>query len=948
MGIGNEYQHVQANTVLGFPDIARLADFNREEQHDVLQSLLRLEDLSASETSFVLGQRQTVSFVLSSGNTWLASLDDLPGSDQRKRAAYMGRADRAPSPETVANGELASYLRTDPGLSNVPFEETGSNTIQIGLRHNDYPSRATVDTQGDPEFDRWTNGLGEQVNPVTVAEGLGPGNGLRLTISSNRVVPWVAGGATRPAVCWKIDPVTASVEAVYSGSLQAGASPFIDVPHYFGQPSSSFSSNGADYIVHVQGFTTADKAFIDLSGVMDASGTVRQYVVLAEFDSSDSSTDHSMQQVVAPLQQLSQTMLDLGGLARALRAGCFIGDFVETRDWTDPANVVSSSASDPSTITFSPDPVTQDARAYIFTGHRDGRQPVLMIAPAAGPSGLVVEIPWATATGNYYVIAEISEDVTASSGRPEYRLGFILQATWDGSDDLKRRTFVLYSFTFTTGTGAITAEAAVDLTRRRGVCDGTFMGASEQADLVGRALFARDIIGDHDGFEVHLGERGDTATPYAAVHPTLQLRRLVSNEVQLSIGTPAGSVMPSGGVATIRFGDDANRIRVSEAAGDFSADFYLDSVQHTRFLATGGNAVDSTKRLVAPDFQFSGTNGKRVWQTIPLTGASGHTLPAAKNYDGGLVVVDSNLPSTNSTNAVVNQSLHSVNGYGLGQRSILHWTTHLHVSAYTSGNVQVRMLLEDANGVDKVVYDTTSFAPVLDQVAFFDYRLVIESQGSSANVRPSGMRSNPGGNAFAAQASAQPGPFLPAASDGAQLTGVDLTGSVLLLTEVEWKAAAVGTMTLLSSICTIEGANEGLWVYDPTSEEWICRRAGLGAYIAEMEFDVPLRAGLDAEIFDCEVTAELGDATGTGGTDELEMELIEAVPLTGAETQLATVLITTTSKTPRSLKPASPVAIDVDRRYFLRATATARSTDGTRPDFKIHAARIQTELHELM
>lgn len=169
------------------------------------------------------------------------------------------------------------------GFSSVPYQATGGTTYYLGARYQEKPAGAVLGFEGTPGFLTWNEAIGELYTPGRVTP-LGGGTGLRFELATAlpAAMKWSTAG-TRPVTVWKVNPVTATSEAVASGTLtRSGASYRVDIAHYFGQSSSSPSTTAADYRVLVEGLTisaadlSANAAYAYLgtmlSGTHDATG----------------------------------------------------------------------------------------------------------------------------------------------------------------------------------------------------------------------------------------------------------------------------------------------------------------------------------------------------------------------------------------------------------------------------------------------------------------------------------------------------------------------------------------------------------------------------------------------------------------------------------------------------------------------------------------------------
>lgn len=632
MATDRRFIDVDTNMVVAAEDFQNLVDTPADQELDLIQSLVRSAGLLDVDSAFVLGLRETVAVTAGAGSTRLVAVATTPGS--RKKAAVMARGGISLL-ENEATGELATWRNTDDGFSAVPFEQDGTSVYQVALLNNDFPVRASATlVDGDFRLDRWAHGVGERRPALTVTEPAGPGNGLRLTLSTAaaQVIAWTDGAQSRPAIAWLNSPVTtadldaATGEAIFKGTLDSdGVDVFIDLPHYFGQPPASFTSVGVNYTIFVPGLTISHKPTLDLTTVLDTTASVREYIVLAEYDSSTALVDHTMQQVVATLQLLTILLETSIELAQALRAGARLGDYEATRDWTDPGNVTVVVGGSETTLTFA-DILGSTARAYIFTGTIGtiaGRQPRICTAFAVG--GEVVTMPHSLPTDTYHVIAEHVADGSVARAR----LVAVDDATFLGfSNDQDRRLLRVFSFDFTTGTGAVAATVGQNLNGRRGIAD-VLIGSSTASAPDGRSVLESVELAD---LLLEFLGRDSTGTTFStSVAMRLQRDPTQTTDAQTLLELPGvngaldGGAVPSASERSgVRLGGDADYELV---AFDDGTDKFLEldydttdklALKHDRL---GGNAVDSTGRVIVEDVHLIG-NGKDVTRQVSLPGGT--------------------------------------------------------------------------------------------------------------------------------------------------------------------------------------------------------------------------------------------------------------------------------------------------------------------------------------
>lgn len=148
----------------------------------------------------------------------------------------------------------------DAAWQNIPFKDTAAVLFHVGARRQLRPASVTGNTaDGGYYYDTEIEDVGELGQPDAVTDQ-GGGAGLFIDVDADPTgivrEGWTVG-QTRRVVVYLVNPVTASADAIYSGTIawNAGAGTHrITVPHYFGQGASP-SLDPADYRVLIQGPT---------------------------------------------------------------------------------------------------------------------------------------------------------------------------------------------------------------------------------------------------------------------------------------------------------------------------------------------------------------------------------------------------------------------------------------------------------------------------------------------------------------------------------------------------------------------------------------------------------------------------------------------------------------------------------------------------------------------
>ena len=583
MATGRDYDAITANQPIGAGDLQRLIDTPDGDLSDAVLAVVKDD----TTTAVVLGP--ALSLTYDGGANTLSA----PGPTNRPAAGWW-------------QGEVGQWNTGDDGFADVPFEDDGSSTYYVGLKHNDVPTTAIQRrvAGGAYTYSVYRRELGFRPTISSVADH---GTGLRFVVTSNDLGPAFANVSDeRPVTAWMVSPLTGSSEAVATGTVIWTGSAFrIDLAHYLGQSASVFSASPGDYVVHVHGLSI-NKA-TNLSTV--TSGGTQSYLVLGAFDSAAGTFDYALQNRAASLEEATAGGAAFTPLRKAFRAGCYIGDHQATSDWNASANVTIDDSGDPVTFTFT-NPLTGVDGAYIFTGNEaNGAEPVLSQAFASG--GLVPSLAKSESSGTYHIIAE-----TDRNG--EVALRIIPDADWTGAD-LLRRVLHVWSFDFTTSTGAVASIAPEVLTQRRGIAGGNLI--SSGTDSGGDALEASEIVGA--ATLSALIRMPSTTTPTLALY----LLRLVDGSATRTImyvGTPAATDLSSNRAADLVLGGVGDyAISAQNLSGTRGLVCRYDTASSwLKHVRTGGQAVDSAGRLQVEDLHFAGANGKLVTEVLDIGAAA--------------------------------------------------------------------------------------------------------------------------------------------------------------------------------------------------------------------------------------------------------------------------------------------------------------------------------------
>ncbi|MGE0229468.1 MAG: hypothetical protein AB7U23_13275 [Dehalococcoidia bacterium] len=582
MATGNLRNAITDNQPLGGAEYQRFVDSPAVELADAVLALVKGDTTSG----LILGPAVTLSY--DAGDNTLS----VESPTHRPAAGWW-------------QGEVGQWDAGDDGFTDIPFEDDGSSVYYVGVRHNDVPASATLRRAVGIgyTFSAYRQALGFR---ATIGSVTDHGTGLRFVVTSADLGPAFANSSdARPVTVWKVTPVTASAEVVAAGTVVWTGSAFrVDLAHYLGQTAGAFSSTTSDYVVHVHG-VSVNKA-TNLATVLE--GGTQAYLMLGSFDSATQAFNYAAQARVAALEDSSAGGVAFSGLRKALRAGCYIGDYEATRDWNASANVTVNTGVDPVTFTFA-DPLTGVDGAYFFTGDQaSGREPEISQAFASG--GLVASLAKSMASGVYHIVAEVDRD-------GEIAVRVVSDATWtSGAAELARKVLHVWQFNFTTSTGAVASIVSEDLAARRGIASGALIGSS--VDASGSAVFADEIVGGNEvktlvrtgsGFAVSLG---------ASVRRDLDGGSL---NTRLALGSPAKTDLSSDQAAYLELGGSndydlaaRNVGGTRDLYGSYGSDVWLNH------LRTGGNATGTTGRVKVEDLHFA--TYKDVWEILDIGAAA--------------------------------------------------------------------------------------------------------------------------------------------------------------------------------------------------------------------------------------------------------------------------------------------------------------------------------------
>lgn len=605
MATGRDKMAITDNQPLGDTELQLLVDGFEDGDGDIGEIAVR----DQTNRAFVVGPEVGLSYA--SGTNFISQT----AVSNRRYGGYW-------------QANWAAWDETDNGMSSVPFEDDGASTYFIGLRHFEVPTSATLQRSAalGHTFDRVAQRLGFRATILSVTNPV-PAAGLLFTVASFDLGPGFANVSdARPVTVWLVNPVTATSEAVFTGTVVwDGVALEVQATHYFGQVEGAHSVAGGDYIVHVHGMSINKVVSLDL--LVDGSGQ-QIYLLLGSFNSATAVFDVSGQVRAPSLGQLGAGTQSVASLVAAFRAGASIGDYETTRDWNDASNVTVNSGVDPVTFTFT-NPIVVATRDYLFSGIDDGgTEPRLSQTLATG--GLVATIAKSLATATYYVIAEVVEGASST-----FEFRFVIVPAAGFTADQTRRLLRVYQFDFTTTTGAVAAQTPFDLNLRRGIADADLISANLDsaagAQAVQELLAAKDNGTDFVSLDVNARDTTG-GTPFATTGLARIFRRTAPVDAGVQILAPAGSGnLGNNERASIIFGNDPAtggtdyKITVLGQAGApfITGRYSAADINFFSHISINGLAEDTAGIFRVEDFALTGSNGKLVWRAGDVQSANG-------------------------------------------------------------------------------------------------------------------------------------------------------------------------------------------------------------------------------------------------------------------------------------------------------------------------------------
>lgn len=956
MATGNQQQYIDGNLqIVPGAGVESMRTYAVDEIESLVSAICPDPSMGIA-ASFTVGG--LIAYVVGApvGDTYPVSCAAPP--TKRRHAAVLEMRDRDGAAASARWG-VAQWRNTDDGFTAVPTRILAGEVIQVGVRINDYPSGATTDTDGQHFLDRWTHGIGEHptINSVT---NLAPGLRLRIT-EANLWRAWSDGTQTRPCTVWLNDPETSGNEAIYTGVIESdGVDLFVDVPHWFGQTGAPSLVVG-DYTVHVHGLTFSLKSGFDLTA--QSTNNVDTYLVLAEYAQATASYDLTTQVVVPTLQSLAAAGFwalnpVAAALRRGLRAGCFLGSYEETRDFNAIANVGVSWAADPTTFTFNNfAALTTDEGRYFFCGDE-----TLSSAPhtqrlcdrwqtsGGVTSGHIATIARSEPSGPYLIVATAEP---YEFGPLEYAVQFRVIPDPGPLPDFEDREILhIWSFDFTTGTGAVAAIVPQDLTLKRGISDGTLWGDGN--DGAGN-LYQPAITGELVGAEsLAVILRNNVGLNYA-VTKFLEASTVSATDRLLTLHPSAGAGDLTGGSVAIQLGGVQDyTLEAIEAAGTRTLRLWAGGLGLVGFHhRTGGEGGAGADRLEFNDYHLDGT--KPVCRVLPLEGAWGDV--DAYHDDG----IDRALPRWDVC-SVEDQ----VGGAGAGGVVVITDQTIADAFSLTTDDVWVikaafriaeidgenlaLLQISMYDGGDNVIWDHAAgpyaaHAETNGDLAYVEIHVSVVSLGAAGSLRvtypietwDTGV-AVPNSTPFGQPGSCFEGRLTPQAAVANFDTTVDSRIRVLS----QWSVGA-GAQDVRLERLDVTRSRRDLWRAN-RDDGWYLE-TGNGR-----ELRIPLPVNVDNSHL--LTNAEVWCAVGVGGaaTCRLELELIEYDPVTGNEISLhipdgptfkqdasfvAPVTIT--------CNPANPTMAS-DKRYYIKIVTTQTTAGG---QFQVRSAQINTRLSQI-
>jgi hypothetical protein len=958
----NEQQYIDGNLqIVPGAGVESMRTYTMDEIESLVAGLA-VDPQTALPASFVVGRQIAVTIAGPVGDTY--TMGTGAAFTKREHAAVMEMRDRDGAAASARWGMLR-WRHTDDGFNSVPTKILAGNVIQYGVRINDYPSGATTDTDGQHFLDRWAHGAGEHptINSVT---NLAPGLKLKIT-EANLWRAWSSVADDRPCTVWLNSPETSGSEAIYTGVLESdGVDVFVDVPHWFGQTGAPSLVVG-DYTIHVHGLTFSLKSGFDLTA--QATNGVDTYVVFGEYDQATASFDVTTQTIVPTLQMLQSFGLFgnnpiPGALRKALRAGCFLGDYETTRDFNAVANVTVSWAADPTTITFNnfADLTTIEGR-YFFAGNE-----ALGFAPhthrvanwwqtAGGATvGHIATIARSEPTGNYLVVATTEP---LSTNPAEYAVQMQIIADPGPLPDFEdREILAIWGFGFTTGTGVVAGIVPVDLSQRRGISDGSLWGDGNDGAA---NLYQPAITGELVGAEsLAVLLRNNVALNYA-VSKFLEAVTVNAAERNLYLWPASGAGHLATETVAVRLGGSNDyMIEASDVAGTKSLLIRGAASVWGTHRRVGGEGGASTGLLEFADFQLQAP-GKTVARMVPLEGAWGDVdtyhddgidralprwdvcsvedAPGLAGAGGVVVVTDQTIADAFSLTTddvlIIKAAFRIVDIDG-------ETLTLLQISMWDGGE-NIIWDHEDSAGLTLPNAYYGAHAETNGDLAYCELHVSVVATGANGQLRVTYPAESldpaaaPNPSPFGQPGACRLDRLHPQASTAANFdTTVDTTIRVLS----QW-SAGLGAQDVRLERLDVTRSRRDLWRTN-RDDGWYLETGN------DRELRIPLPVNVDNN--HRLTNAEVWCAVGVGGaaTCRLELDLIEYDPVTGNETSLLAAVVTKENNSfvapvVLTCNPANPVMAS-DKRYYIKIVTTQTTVGG---QFQVRSAQINTQLFQI-
>jgi hypothetical protein len=516
-----------------------------------------------------------------------------------------------------------------------------------------------------------------------------------------------------------------------------------------------------------------------------------------------------------------------------------------------------------------------------------------------------------------------------------------------------REILAVWAFTFTTGTGAVSGITPVDLTKRRGISDGTLWGDGDDA---AGGQFQPGITGELVGAEaLAVLLRNNVGTNYA-VTKFLEALTASATERTLQLHPASGSGDLSGESVKLYLGGQTNDYawEAIEAVGNRTLRLWAGGLGvvglHDRSGGEGGAGVD---RLEFNDYHLSGT--KPVCRMVPLECAYGDVDPY--HNDG----IDRALPRWDVC-SVENQS-----GTGAGGIPVLI-TDQTIADAYsvttddvfvikaafriheTDGDSLSLLQISLHDGADTIIWDHAAgyynpHAETDGDLAYVEIHVAVTAigAGGTANVTYAIESFDPAANS----PFGQPGSAYEGRVTAQTGIGLDFTADTRIRVSSQW-AAGAGSQDVRLERLDITRSRRDLWRTNRDDGWYI--ETGDGR-----ELRIPLAVNVDNDhlLTNAEVWCAVG--SGGGATCRLALDLIEYDPVTGNETSLVngstapavpSVFQQTSSfVAPVTLtcSPANP-EMESDKRYYIKVVSEQSSAGG---QFQVRHAQINTRLSQV-